>query len=202
MGEVAAVKKVKMEAYLKALQSNPFDPDGPPPVPTPKKLLPIEPLTQAEWDNMGGKARWDSQVALRGPDLVSSQIVKWFSTSIIRHRMSAVMRVGGLVNSEFPFIVIPSLGYRPNKGRRDAFDFSHFVGHVFEAANWLGIPVAHVPFEAWKATILAGMDPLHCIAKLHGWLPSAFKEEVERRLKDTGVEPEPTTWLTPEKEEL
>jgi len=112
----------------------------------------IVPLTEAEWTAMNGKARWDSIVGLRGPDLVGSGILKWFTSSVIRHKMSGIMRVGGLVNQTLPFVVLPS-GY-DNSRKRANFDASHFIGHVSEAAEWLGIPRAYIGWEDYNKLLI------------------------------------------------
>jgi hypothetical protein len=124
----------------------------------PRASTPISlaPLTQAEWDGLSGKAKWDSQVALRGPDLVGSQDVKIFTTSIIRYRLSQVMRVGGLVNDWLPFTIVPQGTSGLVSARaRFQFDWSHFIGHVIEACNWLSIPMIQIATEDWKKVLLS-----------------------------------------------
>lgn len=115
----------------------------------PKKKKPIQvsipPITQSEWEAMEGKAKWDSIVGLRGPDLRYSDTLKFFTTSVIRHRMSGVMRVGGMVNSKLPFVVLPK---DPPKDLGQ-FSTTHFVGHIREAASWLKIPAVHVSSKVW-----------------------------------------------------
>jgi hypothetical protein len=112
----------------------------------PRTLASLPALTQAEWDAFNGKARWDSIVALRGPDLIGSETLKWFSTAVIRWRLSGVMRVGGLVNNRLPFVVVPghSLGRKP-------FDLSHWSDHVITAASWLSIPSYYADEATSKA---------------------------------------------------
>jgi hypothetical protein len=115
----------------------------------------LNPLTQEEWDGLSGKAKWDSQVALRGPDLVGSQDVKIFTTSIIRYRLSQVMRVGGLVNDWLPFTIVPQSSSSLMTRARFQFDWSHFLGHVIEACHWLSIPMISIATEDWKKVLLS-----------------------------------------------
>lgn len=122
-----------------------------------KKKPPYErllPMTSEEWDALSPKGKWDSIVALRGPDLVGSDVLKWFTTSIIRHRLSSVMRVGGMVNNKLPFVVLCSegpVGISPRA--KAAFDMSHFYGHIYEASQWLGIPVVSCSPDTWKGIV-------------------------------------------------
>lgn len=113
----------------------------------PKRSKPqgMVPLTKEEWDALNPKAQWDSIVALRGPDLKNSDTLKWFTSSVIRYRLSNAMRVGGLVNSSLPYVVLPK-DYPQEK----EFSISHFTGHIYEAANWLSIPTVNVPGDVYK----------------------------------------------------
>lgn len=142
---------------------------------TPKTLSsilpPIEPLTVDQWEKMNGKARWDSVVALRGPDMVNSNILKWFTNSIIRHKMSGIMRVGGLVNQSIPFVVIPAPPHR----EKGSFDAQHFLDHIHVAAVWLGIKVVQAPRSAWEI-ILGASSTYQAEKALASLLPDPFKE--------------------------
>lgn len=68
----------------------------------------VKPITQKEWDALSPKQKWDSIVGLRGPDVSPSDVIKWFTTSVIRARLSGVMRVGGQVNQDLNLVIIPS----------------------------------------------------------------------------------------------
>lgn len=127
----------------------------------------LEPITQEEWDRLSEKAQWDCKVALRGPDLKGSEPMKWFTTSIIRHVMSGVMRVGGTVNADLNFLVLPD-GDRsvvPKDSSIFQFDLSHFLQHIREAALWLGLPSYSIPPSQW-AKIHTGGQQTPAIARV------------------------------------
>lgn len=138
-------------------------------------IAPITPLTQAEWDHFHDKAKWDSIVALRGPDLVGSQNLKYFTTSVIRWRMSGVLQTGphGLINDRVPFVIIPSVDRRLGRGE---FDFHHFLSHVGEAAGYLHIPTCHAPSDALDIMMAPTNGTSAAIAKLAGIVGSPFAE--------------------------
>lgn len=119
----------------------------------------LSPISKEEWDAMSPKAKWDSIVALRGPDYTKGQALKYFTTSVIRHRLSGVMRVGGVVNSEYPFVVLPSDGGTD----LEKFCLTHFIGHVQEAAIWLKIPALYTSQTHWEE-ILKAKGSAHQIA--------------------------------------
>ena len=116
-----------------------------------RKIISLDQLTDAEWSQMDGKARWDSMVALRGPDYLHSERVKQVTTSVIRYRMGGIMRVGGMVNRTLPFVILPDNSQANSSG---PFDWCHFLGHVQEAAQWLNIPICWVPSSAWFSVVL------------------------------------------------
>jgi hypothetical protein len=149
--------------------------------PKPPIVVPIPvgvaPITEDFWNSLGGKERWDSIAALRGPDLRNSDTLKWFTTSVIRRRMSGVMRVGGLVNQELPFVVLPKESLRDSD-----FSATHFVGHVYEAARWLQIPMVMAGRGIWDA-MLSGRSRHKVLAML--WKESedpVVKEATEKVL--------------------
>jgi hypothetical protein len=133
-----------------------FDPDNPfgskPKKEYPTALKPLTPITNEEFWAMHEKARWDSIVALRGPDLAGSNTVKWLTTSVIRYRMSGVTNTHGTVNDKMPFVVLPA----DIPDRSGQFDWHHFCGHVYESATHLGIPTTWVPWSVWKAATQRG----------------------------------------------
>lgn len=111
---------------------------------------PIAPLSPSTWKVLSGKQQWDCVVALRGPDVAQSATLKWLTTSIIRHKLSDVMRVGGLINPDLRMIILPDGGrfYPAYKGRVPIYlrsDLNHFFQHVREAACILGIPYITLP---------------------------------------------------------
>lgn len=150
-----------------SFELKPFPASGPRPRKRPERPqspLSLAPLTSEEWDHMGGKARWDAIVALRGPDLVNSGVLKWFTTSVIRHRLSAVMRVGGMVNTQLPCVVLAHGGFGlPSKA---SFDLEHFRNHIHEAADWLKIPIVWTPEDIWAMMFSRGVHQNDIITKL------------------------------------
>lgn len=108
----------------------------------------MESITKAFWEGLSGKAKWDSVVSLRGPDLNNSGMIKMFTTSVVRYRLSGVMRVGGQI-SNLGCIIIP-------KGRLfkdEVFDEDHFFTHIREAAYHLDIPIVGVDANVYKAAL-------------------------------------------------
>src|SRR3990167_10018557 len=91
---------------------------------------------------MTPKQRWDILASIRGPDCYRSEIVKFWSTGVIRYRLSSVMRVGGKLNSAIELIIIPTgIVAPPQKLRWNA---AHFFEHIEEAAAALEIPKIYV----------------------------------------------------------
>jgi hypothetical protein len=131
-------------------------------------------ITQEQWDALNGKGKWDSIVALRGPDFINSGVLKWFTSSVIRHRMSGIMRVGGLVNSTLPFVTLPSGLYAPRTGN---FDAGHFLGHISEAAMWLSVPIAWVEGKVFSTVLLSSSNEHYYQAelKLYPHMQEPFK---------------------------
>jgi hypothetical protein len=127
----------------------------------------MEPISKTTWDALPGKGKWDSVVALRGPDLKGSDLVKMFTTSVVRHRLSGVMRVGGLV-SHVGCVIVPSAALY----KTDKFDDQHYFQHVREAANWLEIPIAMSDAATYKAALDSGS--VHAAADI---FLRAIKEE-------------------------
>jgi hypothetical protein len=115
--------------------------------------LKLERLSQEKWDSMDPKAKWDSIVALRGPDLTRPDLLKWFTTSVIRYRLGGVMRTGGLINDRLPFVVLTA-----NPKDIGQFCLTHFMGHVYEAAAYLGIPTVYVSDKMWKVILEGRLD--------------------------------------------
>lgn len=110
-------------------------------------------MTKEKWDDLSDKARWDIMVAMRGPDLHSSDVVKWFSTSVLRGQMKDVYRVGGLVNSYLSFIILPSDSTIVEGAY---FDSQHFCEHVQTAANWMGVGVMKIKSSTYREGVNLG----------------------------------------------
>jgi hypothetical protein len=118
------------------------------------------PLTLAQWDALSPKAQWDIKVALRGPDCMGSEGVKWLTTSLIRGMVSQIMRVGGTVNtSGCPCVVVPSHldAVLTQIATPSLFNFnsSHFFSHIIDAAGWMKMGILSVPGEKWEHAINA-----------------------------------------------
>lgn len=157
-------------------------------------LTPLPKLTEDEWAKFEGKARWDSIVGLRGPDLVNSSTLKWFTSSVIRHKMSGIMRVGGLVNSTLPFVVLPELYSEvPVPRGRGGFDWHHFADHVREAADWLDIPKCEVPGTVW-ATLLTSNNMVRSAFDLIKVAPEPYKAMLESYIVSQGFSPDINPW--------
>lgn len=122
------------------------------------------------WKNLSGKSQWDVTVALRGPDVKRSEVIKSFTTSVIRSNMSGIIRVGGQL-SDYGFVLLPN-GSVFKAPKQDPTlpvtflrpDMDHFLGHVSEAANILGIPIVYVDPPAWEAIMLEP-SPQHGMIK-------------------------------------
>lgn len=149
----------------------------------------MDPITKAQWADYKGKQRWDVLVALRGPDLKGSEVLKWFTTAVIRHRMSTAERVGGTVNHQLGFVVIPS-GYGYSYDSNSKFDASHFLEHVHVAANHLGIPVVGVPNDLFKSLVEASSIST-AIKKLLKWEGMVNYPEAQAELKSQVPSEEP-----------
>lgn len=142
----------------------------------------LVPITEAYWASLDGKAKWDSLVALRGPDLVSSDVLKWFTSSVLRHVMKEVMRVGGLVNGKVPFVVLPN-SYAGWKGN---FDICHFCGHVYEAACWLKVPIVYIGEVDFQTIMTTNCHPYEAELELYKVLPSPYKETLGKVIEGRG----------------
>lgn len=101
-------------------------------------------MTLTQWNNLPDKGRWDIMVALRGPDAPSPEVMKWFTSSVIRGQMTEVFNSHGLVNSDLQLIVLPT-GY----GKSNGWNREHFCSHIHTAVGWLGLPVLTVECEVW-----------------------------------------------------
>lgn len=98
----------------------------------------LEPLPKEEWKKFTGKMQWDCVVALRGPDYCLGDNLKWWTSSVIRYRMSNILRVGGMIHPGPRFILVPDSTVF---GQLGAFDMGHFRQHQLEAACILDIAV-------------------------------------------------------------
>ena len=110
------------------------------------------------WGRLSGKQQWDILVALRGPDCGNSEIIKWFTTGVIRGEMAPVMRVGGTVNSDLRCVVLPEKFQETYlvPGGTMPWNSGHFFQHVSEAATILGLPLVVIKQEQWDKAMQKG----------------------------------------------
>lgn len=102
-------------------------------------------MTKEAWKLLSKKSQWDILVGLRGPDIRNSEVVKNFTTGVIRRAMSTVIRVGGQL-SDLNFVVIPT----GPVFKGEMVDLDHFALHTREAAENLGVPVVWVEGPIWE----------------------------------------------------
>lgn len=158
----------------------------------------LTPLTIDEWNSLSPKAKWDTIVALRGPDMPNSEAIKWFSTSVIRGRLRDCMRVGGAINPDLNLVIVPSSplewGDVLQETRRELrgrlWDYGHFFQHIEEAAMWIGIPVLKLS-SYWPSIESGGgirvaserfLRELIEAPRGYGW--KSQRDELTRHVKD------------------
>ncbi|MGE3341558.1 MAG: hypothetical protein AB7J46_06715 [Candidatus Altimarinota bacterium] len=117
-------------------------------------------LTTERWNELSDKARWDIFAAMRGPDSFYGETLKWFTTAVIRGRVRRVYRVGGTVNQKLKLVVLPDqrgCGISSySASGKTAWNASHFVEHIEQAAAWLGVPVLWIPEQLWHEVMNGG----------------------------------------------
>lgn len=112
-------------------------------------------MNRDQWDALTPKGRWDIIVAQRGPDSKAGDVLKWFTTSVIRSEVGQILRAWGgsaLVNDDLKAIILPA-GPPTGKKGIDGFDWSHFLEHIHSAATYLGLPIGHVSSELYYEAI-------------------------------------------------
>jgi len=140
-------------------------------------------MTQSEWDNLPEKARWDIIAALRGPDVIHSDNIKWFGTSVIRAKMIDLTNTHGLVNKTLDLILIPSdqrlLSKEELKTYTEAklptdmlVDGNHFFNHLITAAQWLHIPIVSVEGKVYREAVREG-SRLKALHRVIEWAEEA-----------------------------
>lgn len=107
------------------------------------------------WKHLTKKQQWDCLVALRGPDITNSELIKHFTTGVIRKEMGKFMRVGGQL-SEIPFVVVSSGRVFESTSGPVKPDLNHFLQHVYEAADILDIPIIILPPYIWEDMMITG----------------------------------------------
>ena len=149
-------------------------------------------LTKTEWDKMPEKAQWDIKVALRGPDVYRSDIIKWFTTSVIRGRVRKVMRVGGAVNDDLKCVVLPNGRRTKERETENAWNYGHFVEHVQAAASWLNVPIIYIPADTWMQAMRTGSvreagNAILAVVEKDSPVTAEAIEELKRHLKSGAV---------------
>ncbi len=142
----------------------------------------LEPISPEKWESLDPKAKWDSIVALRGPDLRNSDSLKFLTSSVIRWRLSKVMRVGGLVNPHLPFVITASAF------DKSAFSLSHFIGHIYEAAAWLKIPIVSIPFDVMDKIISGKVGRIEAAGTVYPYLVEEQKKAVRSLYANAGYD--------------
>lgn len=126
-------------------------------------------MTKENWKLLSKKQQWDILVALRGPDIRNSEVIKNFTTGVIRRAMSTVIRVGGQL-SDLNFVAVPSgTVFKGLTGGPLQIDLDHFCLHTREAAENLGVPVLYVSVSVWEQMVLAH-NRTASAAILYKWL--------------------------------
>lgn len=109
-------------------------------------------ITRETWDGLPDKAKWDVKVAMRGPDRHHSDVLKWFTTSVLRGHVREVFRVGGLVNNKFKHVYV-GIGRtsftEETRKELEQWNYNHFHSHITEAACWLNLPVVAVDLNVF-----------------------------------------------------
>ena len=112
-------------------------------------------MNKDQWASLNPKQQWDCLVALRGPDCYDSDRIKWFTTAVIRGQMASIIRVGGLVNTEFKLVILPEglVIHNPTLPLEKSYIFrwcaDHFFVHTYEAASHLGVPILYISGDMW-----------------------------------------------------
>ena|SRR3990167_386833 len=146
-------------------------------------------MNREQWDSLNEKGQWDIKVALRGPDSYFGETLKWFTTAVIRGQMKDVFRVGGTVNSDLKLIVLPKSGHYDEpisevSYGKFAWNATHFIEHVRQAADWIGIPVLKIPKELWNVTMCYPNQRQTCLEILTAMKPP--KKTTEEALQPAG----------------
>lgn len=146
-------------------------------------------MTKQEWKSLTKKQQWDVLVALRGPDITNSEVIKSFTTGVIRKAMSHLIRVGGQL-SDLGFVVLPSPGSHVFYGMLTGpirVDLDHFALHTYEAADILGVPILVVPNKVWEDMVISQSRTQAFVAFCQ-WAQS-HKHEINDGLWQQYVEP-------------
>lgn len=137
-------------------------------------------LTKPIWDSLNDKAQWDIKAALRGPDCYNSEPIKWFTTAVIRWACKNFFRVGGLVNHEINFVVLPIGVVTVNLfSGKESWNYHHFIQHTSEAASWLDIPIVYVTIDSWLRAVLTQSNAECAKVLLSGAVESSTKPLLE-----------------------
>jgi hypothetical protein len=138
-------------------------------------------ITQAQWDALPPKGRWDIIVAQRGPDSKASETLKWFTTSVIRHQVGHILRAFGgsaLINDDLNAVILTDGRIQGKKGIH-GFDWSHFNDHIYQAAKWLELPVVLLGSDAYIDAMEDSTDPHQAITKIIKAWETRYKGEYQ-----------------------
>lgn len=136
----------------------------------------ITPITDETWSGLSPKQKWDIRVAMRGPDC-QSKLLKHFTTAILRHACREAFRVGGDIVSECPALIVPDVPFRLTIGIGGSgfrFQASHFLGHVTEAAEILGLPKVCIPNDLWLQVFSENSNVRTSAVLLYGFLTQPY----------------------------
>lgn len=117
-------------------------------------MLPVHKLDASTWLSFSDKDRWDVMTALRGPDHANTGL-KWYTTAVIRGVVAPVLRTNG---TSAVVIAEPRLLLAPDAVPKffGEFNIQHFLGHVVDAAEVLGLPIRYVDRGKWQEIVLGG----------------------------------------------
>src|SRR3990167_7782282 len=161
-------------------------------------------MTREEWDQLSDKAQWDIKVAMRGPDSNYGEVLKWYTTAVIRGQVRYAFRVGGLYNTDLKLVVVPA-GARAReekslkpfeKAGAVAWNWHHFTDHIITAARWLNVPRLYVTHDIWHAAMQIGTAKQAGLMILEAGKESASREAPEVVATSWGEMPEvvATSW--------
>lgn len=145
-------------------------------------------MTANDWSRLSNKARWDIMVSLRGPDAHYGDTLKWFTTAVIRGRVSGAIYVGGVVNPDLNLLILPKYPFREPSVHiinGQYWNVAHFIEHLSEASTWLNIPNLTLPVEFWHKVMKrtsrqkAAVEILSKMRQSAG-LPNTLLQELQR----------------------
>lgn len=124
-------------------------------------------MTKERWKQLTEKQQWDILVTLRGPDMRGGEVLKWFTSAVVRADMKPIVKANGgsaTTNERLGAVVIPDAESNLMK-RMSNFDATHFIEHVKDAAQIIGLPIVTIPANLyWDAvgtqSVSAALDTM------------------------------------------